>query len=486
MDRGIGDDGSINDLPWTAVFDPVANARALSAIQAEGFRAATRLVDRFVTIAETAGNGAASSSESASTEDVVSNSAPNSNVDVIVSSWWSLFGRWLRSMPAANPGSNGSAHFELGDDNTNGLVQLNADGTGCTSTEIWLHNSGAEDLADVRLRCSELLAHDGHVIGSAQVSLTPDCVPMPARSSRGVTVEDRCRSGGSRGALPRHTARRGSSRSVAAGRPDAASAGLMTSTADRADLIAAVEDRLRDVARIVRRSMLDAMPDGEPAQWLYGPMREYPSRPGKALRPACACRRDARSAEAPTILLGIAVAIELLHNAFLVHDDVADGSEMRRGRPTLAATYGMAAALNAGDGLAVVAGQVLRRATRRLDRDLADLVWAEFDTMAMRTLEGQATEVGWQLDDVEDLGPEDYLEPDHAQDVLVHHHSSTAGRCDRRVRAGPPSWVRWCASDFTSARRSRFATTCSISLGMNGCTARRFSAISTRASARCR
>ena len=57
MDRGLSDDGSIGDLPWTAVFDPVANARALSAIQAEGFRAATRLVDRFVTIAETAGNG---------------------------------------------------------------------------------------------------------------------------------------------------------------------------------------------------------------------------------------------------------------------------------------------------------------------------------------------------------------------------------------------------------------------------------------------
>ena len=73
------------------------------------------------------------------------------------------------------------------------------------------------------------------------------------------------------------------------------------------------------------------------------------------------------------------------------------------------ASHGVAAALNAGDGLAVVAGQVLRRATRRLDRDLADLVWNEFDTMAMRTLEGQATEVGWRLDQVEDLVPEDYL-----------------------------------------------------------------------------
>ena len=183
----------------------------------------------------------------------------------------------------------------------------------------------------------------------------------------------------------------------------------MTSTTDRSGLISDVEGRLREVGKVVRRSMLDAMPDGEPVQWLYGPMREYPSRPGKALRPALCLSAGRAFGASPDDLLGIAVAIELLHNAFLVHDDVADGSQMRRGRPTLAAQHGTAAALNAGDGLAIVAGQVLRRATRRLDRDLADLVMGEFDTMAMRTLEGQATEVGWQVDNVEDLRPEDYL-----------------------------------------------------------------------------
>jgi geranylgeranyl diphosphate synthase type II len=184
----------------------------------------------------------------------------------------------------------------------------------------------------------------------------------------------------------------------------------VTSTADRKDLISGVEDRLREVGKVVRNSMLDAMPDGEPVQWLYGPMREYPARPGKALRPALCISAGRAFGASADDLLGIAVAIELLHNAFLVHDDIVDGSEMRRGRPTLASAYGLSAALNAGDGLAVVAGQVLRRATRRLDRDLADLVWAEFDTMAMRTLEGQATEAGWQLDNVENLRPEDYLE----------------------------------------------------------------------------
>jgi geranylgeranyl diphosphate synthase, type II len=184
----------------------------------------------------------------------------------------------------------------------------------------------------------------------------------------------------------------------------------MTSTADREDLVTQVENRLRAIGRVVRNSMLDVMPDGEPHRWLYGPMREYPARPGKALRPAlCLSAGRAFGAESDD-LLGIAVAIELLHNAFLVHDDIVDGSEMRRGRTTLAATYGLGTALNAGDGLAMVAGQVLRKSTRRLDPYLADLVWAEFDTMAMRTLEGQATEIGWQVDGIESLGPEDYLE----------------------------------------------------------------------------
>ena len=184
----------------------------------------------------------------------------------------------------------------------------------------------------------------------------------------------------------------------------------MTSTADRVGLVGDVERHLRDVAKAVRRAMPDAIPDGEPVQWLYGPMREYPSRPGKALRPALCLSSSRVFGADPDAVMGIAVAIELLHNAFLVHDDVADGSEMRRGRPTLSATHGVAAAMNAGDGLAIVAGQVLRRATRGLGDDLADRVWQEFDTMAMRTLEGQATEVGWQQDKVEDLRPADYLE----------------------------------------------------------------------------
>ncbi|MBV8463690.1 MAG: polyprenyl synthetase family protein, partial [Acidimicrobiales bacterium] len=120
-----------------------------------------------------------------------------------------------------------------------------------------------------------------------------------------------------------------------------------------------VEDKLRAVGRAVRRSMLDSLPDGEPHRWLYQLVRSYPSRPGKAIRPAlCLATCDAfggRSEDA----FAVAVAIEMMHNAFLVHDDIADGSERRRGRPTLVADYGPALALNAGDALVVLANQLL-------------------------------------------------------------------------------------------------------------------------------
>lgn len=170
----------------------------------------------------------------------------------------------------------------------------------------------------------------------------------------------------------------------------------------------------RDVSRVVRRAMLDAIPDGEPHRWLYRVARDYPSRPGKTLRPALCVATSRAFGGSDADVVPVAVAIELLHNAFLVHDDIVDGSERRRGRPTLMAEYGLGLALNAGDALAVLSNQVLRRHTGRMDPDLAERVLSEFDAMALRTLEGQATELGWRRDGVDALEPEDYL------DLIMH------------------------------------------------------------------
>jgi geranylgeranyl diphosphate synthase type II len=176
----------------------------------------------------------------------------------------------------------------------------------------------------------------------------------------------------------------------------------------------AVEDRLASVHQSVRRAMLDAIPDSEPHQWLYRVTRAYPSRPGKALRPALCLAASGAFGGDPAEAMPAAVAIELLHNAFLVHDDIVDGSQRRRGRPTLSAEFGTALALNAGDALAVLSNRVLRHYVQTLDSDLGDRLNSEFEVMALRTLEGQATELGWRQDDVRDLTPEHYL------DLIMH------------------------------------------------------------------
>jgi geranylgeranyl diphosphate synthase type II len=139
-------------------------------------------------------------------------------------------------------------------------------------------------------------------------------------------------------------------------------------------------------------------------------MGEYPRRGGKAIRPAlCQATCEAFGGELGDALPS-AVAIELMHNAFLVHDDVEDGSLLRRGLPTLHAAWDVPSAINAGDGLALLGQTALRANRDRLGARMADLVAQEFEAMARHTVEGQAVELAWRRDGAFDLTPEDYLD----------------------------------------------------------------------------
>ncbi len=80
---------------------------------------------------------------------------------------------------------------------------------------------------------------------------------------------------------------------------------------------------------------------------------------GKRIRPlmvllsAASCGADYRSA------LPAAAAVELVHNFSLVHDDVQDNSDKRRGRPTVWKKWGVPMAINVGDALFVIANQAM-------------------------------------------------------------------------------------------------------------------------------
>jgi len=84
-----------------------------------------------------------------------------------------------------------------------------------------------------------------------------------------------------------------------------------------------------------------------------------PEATGKRIRPllvllsTAACEADWQSA------LPAAAAVELVHNFSLVHDDIQDNSDKRRGRPTTWVKWGAPMAINAGDALFVISNQAI-------------------------------------------------------------------------------------------------------------------------------
>ena len=123
--------------------------------------------------------------------------------------------------------------------------------------------------------------------------------------------------------------------------------------------------------------LLKHIPDKEPKQYLYDLVTIYPKRAGKGFRPSlciAACKifgGDEKRA------LNSAIALELYHNAFLVHDDVEDESDDRRGLPTLHAQYGVPIAVNVGDAMNVLSIRPLMNNLLTLGASLTWQIFAE-------------------------------------------------------------------------------------------------------------
>ncbi len=169
----------------------------------------------------------------------------------------------------------------------------------------------------------------------------------------------------------------------------------------------AVGARLASDRDIVYNHMLEALGTAQPRD-LYDIAAEYPKRPGKGLRAAiclATCRAFGGTTEDG---LDVAVAIELLHNAFLVLDDIQDDSHRRRGAPTLHAEHGRRVAISAASALIALAMERVL-STGRGAPELAMPVLGEFVHLLRRTHEGQWTEISWILDGRMDITEADYL-----------------------------------------------------------------------------
>lgn len=187
-----GNDGDIHDVPWASVFDPAANVRALTAVQAEGFHAASELVDRFVRMVATRPDGGAATVRQAASlsDEQRSDLLGATDVEPLIRSWWALAGQFLMggAPQTPSPAAAISPALDFTGSAATGRLEFDTEAGGTATAEVWLHNAADHDMGRIRLRCSELMAADGSVIEAAAARLNPKAVPVPGRSSRGVGI----------------------------------------------------------------------------------------------------------------------------------------------------------------------------------------------------------------------------------------------------------------------------------------------------------
>jgi len=165
---------------------------------------------------------------------------------------------------------------------------------------------------------------------------------------------------------------------------------------------------LEECHRLVLDQLKRIIPQNRYWPILYGPMLEYPLRLGKGFRPSlCIATCRAMGGRLEDVLPTAAV-LEMYHNAFLLHDDVEDGSLMRRGQPTLHRLYGVPIAVNVGDGMHALCLEPLLDNARLLGLGKALSILRVVSRMARESVEGQAIELDRVRRGVWDLGDRDY------------------------------------------------------------------------------
>jgi geranylgeranyl diphosphate synthase type II len=169
------------------------------------------------------------------------------------------------------------------------------------------------------------------------------------------------------------------------------------------------EQTLAQYRDLVTRALLRRIPTEGPP-YLYDLVSVYPSRLSKGIRAALCLATCGALGGSEQQALNSAVAAELFHNAFLLHDDVQDQSLERRGASTLHREHGIGIAVNVGNATNLLALQCILDNRSILGPEMSLLIVEETERMMRHSLEGQAIELGWIRDNVCDLRPRDYLQ----------------------------------------------------------------------------
>jgi geranylgeranyl diphosphate synthase type I len=127
---------------------------------------------------------------------------------------------------------------------------------------------------------------------------------------------------------------------------------------------------------------------------------------GKRIRPALVLLSCSATGGDWHSALPAAAAVEFLHNFSLVHDDIQDNSDMRRGRPTVWVKWGIAQAINTGDLLFTLANKALLRLRETSREPFVLDACAIFQEACRKLTYGQHLDISFETQ--KDVSPEAY------------------------------------------------------------------------------
>lgn len=138
---------------------------------------------------------------------------------------------------------------------------------------------------------------------------------------------------------------------------------------------------------------------------LFDPVRYTLESGGKRLRPVLVLAvYSALSRLSPENAINQALAVEMFHNFTLLHDDVMDRADLRRGRPTVHRRWNENTAILSGDAMLTFASMLLARCPQALLEPLTK----QFNQTAMEVYEGQQLDMEFERRN--DVSVGEYLE----------------------------------------------------------------------------
>lgn len=138
-------------------------------------------------------------------------------------------------------------------------------------------------------------------------------------------------------------------------------------------------------------------------QGLYAPIKYIMSLGGKRIRPALALLGCNLFTEDINKAIPAAIGVEVFHNFTLLHDDIMDKADVRRGKPTVHKKWDENTAILSGDVMQIIAYQYISKVPLKdLPRSLE-----AFSQMATEICEGQQYDIDFESR--RDVEPEEYL-----------------------------------------------------------------------------